>query len=96
MLEYPPLRMPRFSGDALVYGVVQLDVGNGARVPVTSIAKTIADCFKYRNKIGLDVAIEALRETWRGKRVKMDELVAAAKVCRVSKVMMPYLTMLGE
>lgn len=90
-LEYPPLRVARFSGDAQVYGVVPLDLGNGVQIPVTSIAKTIADCFKYRNKIGLDVAIEALREALRAKRVTMDELIEAAKACRVSNVIRPYL-----
>ncbi len=90
-LDYPPLRVARFSGDALGYGVVQIDLGTGVQVVVTGIAKTIADCFKYRNKIGLDVALEALREAWRSKRVTMDELVEAAKVCRVSNVIRPYL-----
>ena len=54
-------------------------------------AKTVADCFKYRNKIGLDVALEALRETWRERRATMDELWRYAKVCRVANVMRPYL-----
>ncbi len=89
-LDYPPLRVARFSGEALVFGITQVSV-DGTLIPVTSIAKTVADCFKYRNKIGLDVALEALRDAWRSKRVTMDELIEAARVCRVSNVMRPYL-----
>jgi len=87
---YPPLRIVRFSGDALAFGVQETTIQN---VParVYSPAKTVADCFKYRNKIGLDVAIEALRDTWRQKRATVDELLAAAKVCRMARVMQPYL-----
>ena len=55
------------------------------------MAKTLADCFKYRNKIGLDVAFEALREAWRARRFTMDELDRCAAVCRVQRVMRPYL-----
>ncbi len=51
----------------------------------------MADCFKYRNKIGLDVAIEALRDCWRKKKATMDQLYGAAKVCRVAAVMRPYM-----
>jgi hypothetical protein len=58
---------------------------------VYSPAKTVADCFKYRNKIGLDVASEALRDCWQQKKATMDELWEAAKVCRMSQVMRPYL-----
>lgn len=88
--DYPPLRILRFSGDALTFGVQETTIQN---VParVYSPAKTVADCFKYRNKIGLDVAIEALRDTWRQKRATMDELLEAAKVCRVARIMRPYL-----
>ena len=60
-------------------------------VKVYSPAKTVADCIKFRNKVGLDVAIEALRECWRAKRATMDELTAAAKVNRVFVIMRPYI-----
>jgi len=63
----------------------------GQAIEVYGIAKTIADCFKYRNKIGVDVGIEALREAWREKRVTMRELYYFGKVCRVEKIMRPYL-----
>jgi len=61
------------------------------RVAVTSVAKTVADCFKFRNKIGLDIALEALRDAWQQKKVTMDELWEAAILCRVANVMRPYL-----
>jgi predicted transcriptional regulator of viral defense system len=63
----------------------------GIEVPVFTPAKTVADCFKFRHKIGLDVALEALREAFRKKKASMDELWEAAKVCRVANVMRPYL-----
>ena len=66
----------------------------GGTIRVFSPAKTVADCFKYRNKYGLDVAVEALRDGWRAKKFTMNELVAAAEVCRVRRVIQPYLEML--
>jgi predicted transcriptional regulator of viral defense system len=89
-LSYPPLRIARFSGPALTEGVELHDI-EGVAVKVTSVAKTIADCFKFRNKIGLDIALEALKEAWRSKRVTMDELWHYGKICRVQNVMRPYL-----
>lgn len=86
----PPLRVVRFSGLALNEGIED-HVIEGVRVRVYNPAKTVADCFKYRNKIGLDVALEALRETWRERRATMDELWRYAEVCRVATVMRPYL-----
>jgi len=85
-----PLRIARFSGDALTDGVEYHKI-DGVKVPVYSPAKTVADCFKYRNKIGLDIAIEALKDGWDGKRFKMDELWRYARICRVQNVMQPYL-----
>lgn len=89
-LDYPPLRIVRFSGTALTEGVEEHDV-DGVPVRVTGVAKTVADCFKYRNKIGLDVALDALREAWREKRMTNDDLWRYAKICRVANVMRPYL-----
>jgi predicted transcriptional regulator of viral defense system len=88
--DYPPLEVVRFSGRAFNFGV---EVHEVDRVPVKvySPAKTVADCFKFRNKIGLDAALEALRDTWRSQKATMDELWGAAKVCRVANVMRPYL-----
>lgn len=89
-VTYPPMRFVRFSGEAWVYGVGE-HPAEGVPVRVYGPAKTVADCFKYRNKIGLDVALEALRDTWRQRRASMDELWRAAGVCRVQRVMQPYL-----
>ena len=86
----PPIRFVRMSGPALQFGVSEHHV-SGAAVHVFTPAKTIADCFKFRNKIGLDVAIEGLKESRRLKKASMDEIWAAAKVCRVSNVIRPYL-----
>ncbi len=85
-----PLRIVRFSGDALHSGIEDHLI-QGVTVKVYSAAKTVADCFKYRNKIGLDVALEALRECWREHRCTMDDLWRYSKICRVSNVMRPYL-----
>lgn len=89
-VDHPPLRIVRFSGAALEYGVQEKKV-EGVSIRVYSPAKTVADCFKYRNKIGVEVALEALRDCYRRRKATMDELWNAAKVCRVAKVMAPYL-----
>jgi predicted transcriptional regulator of viral defense system len=88
--EYPPLRIVRFSGAALSYGAVPHTV-EGVTVRITTPAKTVADCFKYRNKIGLDVALEALRDCYREQKASLDEIWQAAKVCRVANVIRPYM-----
>jgi predicted transcriptional regulator of viral defense system len=89
-LDYPPLRTVRFSAAALATGVEMRRV-DGAEVRVTSVAKTVADCFKFRNKIGLDVALEALREARRAKKASADDLWRYARINRVTNVMRPYL-----
>jgi len=90
VLAYPPLRVLRFGGEALTSGIETHRI-EGETVRVYNVAKTIADIFKYRNKIGLDVALEALREGWRDRRFRMDEINRYARVCRVEVVMRPYL-----
>lgn len=89
-VEYPPLRIVRFSGVALTEGV-EMHTVDGIPVRVYGVAKTVADCFKFRNKIGLDVALEALRECRRERRATSDELWHYAGICRVANVMRPYL-----
>ncbi|MBK9245041.1 MAG: AbiEi antitoxin N-terminal domain-containing protein [Burkholderiales bacterium] len=89
-LDYPPLRVVRFSAPSLAYGVQAMQV-DGGTLRVTSVAKTVADCFKFRNKIGLDVALEALREARRSRKAGADELWRCARVDRVANVMRPYL-----
>jgi len=88
--EIIPLRIVRFSGKALTAGVETHSIER-VKVSVYNPAKTVADCFKYRNKIGLDVAIEALRDCWRKKLATSDEIWHYAKVCRVSRIIRPYL-----
>lgn len=92
-VSYPPLRIVRLS-DADVQ-VVTISLDGIVHIPVTSVAKTVADCFKFRNKIGLDIALEALRDAWRQKKVTMDELWESAQLCRVANVMRPYLESLA-
>ncbi len=92
-IEYPPVRFVRFSGAALHHGVTTVSSGQ-ISLQITTVAKTIADCFKYRRKLGLDVAVEALREGWSRRKFTMADLAAAARVCRVARVMQPYLDML--
>lgn len=84
------IRVTRFSANSIIEGVETKKI-DGIEVRVTNIAKTVADCFKYRNKVGLDVALEALREALKSKRVKIDDLWHFAGICRVTNVMRPYL-----
>jgi len=90
VLEYPPIRIVRFSGAALIEGV-ETHLIDGVPVRITSVERTVADCFKFRNKIGVDVALEALREAWRDKKISMNELWRFAKVNRVTNSIRPYL-----
>ncbi len=89
-LDQPALRVVRMSGPALTEGIEQIEI-DGVQVPVFSAAKTVADCFKFRNKIGLDMALEALRDGWAQRKLTMDTLWHYAAVNRVSNVMRPYL-----
>jgi predicted transcriptional regulator of viral defense system len=89
-LDYPRLRVARFSGLALTEGVEE-HRAEGVVIRVYSAAKTVADCFKYRNKVGIDVAVEALRDFSRKHRGGANELARFARICRVTHVMQPYL-----
>lgn len=89
-VDYPPVRVIRLSGQALTEGM-ETHAIEGVAVRIFTPAKTVADCFKYRNKIGLDVALEALRDGWQKRVVTMDELWHYAGICRVANVMRPYL-----
>lgn len=94
--KYLPLKVVRFSEDSLSSGVETMTVDGVVQAQVTCLEKTIADCFKFRNKIGIDIAIEALQDAWRNKRISMDELWKFAKICRVANVMKPYLESLND
>lgn len=87
---YPPIRPSVFSPIMFQYGIEE-HLREGIELRVYSPAKTVADCFRFRNRIGLDVALEALRDCWRQRRATMDEMWDAATVCRVANVMRPYL-----
>lgn len=89
-VSIPKIHFVRFSGMALEEGI-QDHVIAGVTVRIYCPAKTVADCFKYRHKIGLDVALEALRESIRTRKVTADALWQYAKICRVAKVMQPYM-----
>lgn len=89
-LDYPPLRIFWFSGTAFTEGIEQHDV-DSIPVRVYNPEKTLADCFKYRNKIGLDVVLDALKFYRQRKRFQADDLMHFARICRVEKIMRPYL-----
>jgi predicted transcriptional regulator of viral defense system len=89
-ISSPPLRIVRFSGPAFTFGISVHTIG-GTQLRVYDTAKTVADCFKYRHKIGLDVALEALRDCYRQKKATIDQIWKAAQVCRVSNVIRPYM-----
>jgi predicted transcriptional regulator of viral defense system len=89
-IDQPRLRLVRMSGKSLVEGVEER-IFDGVTIRVFTLAKTIADCFKFRNKIGLDVALEALRDGWQKNAISMDEVWHYAKINRVANVMRPYL-----
>src|SRR4051812_41088480 len=93
-IDYPPIRFVRFSGPALTLGVEEHRVQK-ATIRVTGPAGTVVDCFVYRNKIGLDVALEALRDCRRKKLATMDELYSVAQTRRMGRVMRPYLEALA-
>lgn len=88
--DYPPIKLVQYSGAAFTDGV-ETHRRDQVELRVYSVAKTVADCFKHRNKIGLDVALEALRDARRQKKASADDLWRYAKICRVANVMRPYL-----
>ena len=89
-LKYPPIRIFWFTGDAFSNGIEQYDV-DGTLVKIYRPEKTIADCFKYRNKIGLDIALEALKLYRERIGFNVDDLMHFARICRVEKVIRPYI-----
>lgn len=89
-IDYPQVRIYRASGAAFKSGVERRRIDR-VEIAIYCVAKTVADCFKYRNKIGLDVALEALRDCLRLKRATVDDLWKYARICRVERVMRPYL-----
>ncbi len=94
-LGYPPLRIVRLRGTAYSGGI-QTVAEHGAPIRVYCAAKTVTDCFKFRHKIGLDVALEALKDAWHNRKVTMAELSHFARVNRVERVMQPYLESMAQ
>lgn len=89
-----PVRVVRFSGPMLRYAIQTREV-LGIPVRLTSPARTVVDCFRYRKKIGLDVALEALRDAFHSRKATMDEITRAAEACRIRTVISPYLESLA-
>ena len=89
-LEYPPIRVFYFSGKAFDFGIEERQIDD-VSLRIYSPEKTLADCFKYRNRVGLDVAVEALKTYWNEKRGNVDKLMEGARACRVEKIMKPYI-----
>jgi len=89
-IAHPPIRVLRFGGASLTEGIETHRI-EGETVRIYCVAKTLADVFKYRNKIGLDVGLEALNDAWTSRRVTMTEITRYARICRVERVMRPYL-----
>ena len=89
-IDYPPIKMVQMTGDVYTAGIEE-HLRDGMKLRVYGAAKTVVDCFKHRNKIGLDVALEALKDAWRSRKVTMAELSHFAKINRVERVMQPYL-----
>ncbi|MBD3349725.1 MAG: transcriptional regulator [Candidatus Eisenbacteria bacterium] len=89
-IDHPPIRTYRFTGESFTEGVETHEI-DGVDVRIYSPEKTLADCFKFRNRIGLDTAVEALRSYRERGSIKVDELIRYASICRVKKVLQPYL-----
>jgi predicted transcriptional regulator of viral defense system len=92
--DYPPIKMVQFTGEAYSAGVEEVE-RDGVKLRVYGVAKTVADCFKHRNKIGLDVALEALKDARTRNKASSDDIWRFAKVCRVANLMRPYLESIG-
>ena len=93
-LDYPPIKMVQMTGDAYSQGI-ETATHEGVELRVYGVAKTVADCFKHRNKIGLDVALEALKDARARNKASVDEIWRYAEICRVANVMRPYLESIG-
>ncbi|MGO8371112.1 type IV toxin-antitoxin system AbiEi family antitoxin domain-containing protein [Rhizobium ruizarguesonis] len=88
-IDYPPIKFVRFKGSALTEGVERHRI-EGVEVPITNPARSIVDCFRYRAKVGLDVAMEGLREGLRRRKTTSDDLWTYAKEARIWSIMRPY------
>jgi predicted transcriptional regulator of viral defense system len=89
-LDHPPIKTYRFTGESFTEGV-EIHKLDGVNVRIYSPEKTLADCFKFRNRVGLDTAVEAVRFYARRRSVKVDDIMRYAVICRVEKIIRPYL-----
>lgn len=94
-IDYPPIRMVQMTANAYATGIEEHLI-DGMKLQVYSAAKTVVDCFKHRNKIGLDVALEALKDAWRTRKASAEDLWRHAQACRVANVMRPYLDVVAH
>lgn len=94
-IDYPPIRMVQMTANAYATGIEEHLI-DGMKLQVYSAAKTVVDCFKHRNKIGLDVALEALKDSWRTRKASAEDLWRHAQACRVANVMRPYLDVVAH
>lgn len=95
VMDFPSLKVVRSTGPELENGNEQMTVDGVVKISVTNLNKTIVECFKFRHKIGLNLATEALKEAWTSKKINMEELHYFAQLMRVDKVMRPYLEVLA-
>ncbi len=93
-IDHPPIRMAQFTGESYSGGI-EIFERDRTQLRVYGVAKTVADCFKYRNRVGLDVALEALKDSRQQAKASADDLWRFARICRVSEVMRPYLEAVG-
>lgn len=89
-IKYPPVRLYRFDFKSWKSGIEKHEIG-GYEIKIYSLAKTVADCFKFRNKIGMNIALDALESAVQEKKVKPAEIMRYAKICRVDKIIKPIL-----
>lgn len=95
IIDYPPIQLFWYSEKNFLAGI-EIHKIDGVDVRVYSVEKTLADCFKYRNKIGLDIAMEALRLYWQRKKTNVSKLLEYAKICRCEKIIKPYIEMIAH
>ena len=95
LIDYPPIQVFWYSEKNFQAGI-ELHEIDGIQVRIYSAEKTLADCFKYRNKIGLDVAMEALRLYWQRKKTNIGKILQYAKICRCENIIKPYLEMVAH
>jgi len=93
-IDYPPIKMVQMAGKIYSEGS-EMAERDGVRLRVYGVAKTVVDCFKHRNKIGLDVALEALKDVLSSKKASIDDIWYYAKICRMANVMLPYMESIG-